>query len=76
MQFQWSTVNSCLNNIILGILQTTEYTWEKGDNSYQQLDSSDTCTKSAKVKMRVSQSEAWAAEMSTDLRGRVHEVEL
>ena len=34
------------------------------------------CTKSAMVKMRVSQSEAWAVKMSTDLRGRVHEVEL
>ena len=33
--------------------------WEKGDNSYQVLDGSDSQTKSARVKMRVSESEAW-----------------
>ena len=74
LYFKRFTANFCLNNIILynilGILymyktlffqQNSFWSlpWEKGDNSYEVLDGSDTQTKSARVKMRVSESEAW-----------------
>ena len=76
LYFKPSTASSCLINIILFNILGFSYTniifqqnrllpWEKGNNSYKTLDSSDTLTKSAicKVKMRVSESEVWLAKM-------------
>ena len=41
------------------------YQWRKGDhNSYQPSDDSDSLNKSGKVKMRVSEPEAWLAKMA------------
>ena len=40
---------------------------ENANNSYQSIHVSDTRTKSAKVKMRVSESEAWLAKVTLNM---------
>ena len=48
---------------IQNLIFSTEYQWEKADNSYQPLDGGETETKSHMVNIRVSESDAWPAKI-------------